>query len=148
MRRVYVAGPMTGVPEYNYPSFAAAEAMLTAQGWEVITPFHICDAVWQTAFGRNFNPKADRCEYADPLLSQMFRLDVDALIVSRAIALLDGWERSRGARLELAIAQMIGLEILSAETSLPLSPAAVMTSVEVPNVNVPETPYDVGEEKR
>lgn len=33
---IYLCGPMTGLPEYNYPAFHAAAAELRAQGWHVV----------------------------------------------------------------------------------------------------------------
>lgn len=35
---IYLCGPMTGLPEYNYPAFHAAAAELRAQGWRVVNP--------------------------------------------------------------------------------------------------------------
>ena len=37
-RRIYVAGPMTGLPELNYPAFNAAADRLRARGWHVENP--------------------------------------------------------------------------------------------------------------
>ena len=38
MRRIYIAGPMTGIPEHNYPAFHAAVAKLRAEGYAVTSP--------------------------------------------------------------------------------------------------------------
>ena len=39
-KKVYVAGPMTGLPEFNYPAFFAAEEYLRSHGAKVMNqPF-------------------------------------------------------------------------------------------------------------
>lgn len=38
MARVYIAGPMTGLPDFNFPAFHAAAAAWRAAGWEVFNP--------------------------------------------------------------------------------------------------------------
>ena len=48
---VYIAGPMSGYPEFNAPAFAAAKARLEAAGLRVITPVEIGDAVFGSAGG-------------------------------------------------------------------------------------------------
>ena len=35
MKRIYIAGPMTGLPDFNYPAFNAAAARMRALGFEV-----------------------------------------------------------------------------------------------------------------
>ncbi|HFH2590437.1 DUF4406 domain-containing protein [Pseudomonas aeruginosa] len=32
MRRVYLSGPMTGIPEFNYPAFNAEEKRISTGG--------------------------------------------------------------------------------------------------------------------
>ena len=36
--RLYVAGPMTGLPDYNYPAFDGAAALLAERGYPVENP--------------------------------------------------------------------------------------------------------------
>ncbi|MCY1527250.1 hypothetical protein D9M68_623110 [compost metagenome] len=38
MKRIYLAGPMTGLPEFNYPAFHAEAARLRALGYQVENP--------------------------------------------------------------------------------------------------------------
>ncbi len=83
--RTYLAGPMTGIPDLNFPAFHRAAASLRASGYEVINPAEI-------------NP--------DPSMTweDAIRADIPQLLTCEAIALLPGWENSRGARLEARIA--------------------------------------------
>lgn len=82
--RLYVAGPMTGLPDYNYPAFAAAAAHLRALGHGVISP------------GESFGGSQDRP------LRDYARYDLHALLQVDGIVLLDGWECSVGASTEVA----------------------------------------------
>lgn len=89
----YLSGPMTGLPKFNYPYFNAVAQQLREDGFEIINP------------AENFEGRTDlpREEYMAADIKHLMRCD--------AIILLDGWEASRGARLELEIAQELGLEI-------------------------------------
>lgn len=93
MRRIYIAGPMTGLPDFNYPAFHAEAARLRALGYHVENPAE--------------NPKQPSwCKYMRQALRQMLTCD--------AIALLPGWAHSRGATLERYVGQIVGLQILRA----------------------------------
>lgn len=92
MSVIYIAGPMTGLPEFNYPSFQNAAVLLRAIGHEVEDP------------STNENPTPD--DYHGWLragLAQLIRCD--------AVALLPGWESSGGARLEVNVAATLGLRV-------------------------------------
>jgi len=87
---VYIAGPMTGLPDLNYPAFYAAEEALTAAGHAVLNPARngtIVGNAWQ----------------------QYMRLSIAQVLQAEAVALLPGWVNSRGARLERRIATDLGL---------------------------------------
>lgn len=103
-KRVYIAGPMTGKPAYNFPAFDAAAEKWRAAGWEVSNPADITRAVWKEANGTDFNPEVDKCDYGDPLLRKMMAADIAAVVDCDAIALLPGWGQSRGATVELLMA--------------------------------------------
>ncbi|NIF51427.1 DUF4406 domain-containing protein [Burkholderia sp. Ax-1724] len=93
--RIYVAGPMTGIPDLNFPAFHAAAARLRAEGHEVINPAEI-----------NADPTA--------AWAACMRADIRELVTCEAIYLLPGFEDSRGARLERHIAVELGMTILYA----------------------------------
>ena len=89
--RVYISGPMTGLPEYNFPAFFAMARKLKERGFSVLNP-----AEWP-----------ERSTYEAYL-----RFDVEMLarFADRAI-FLDNWETSRGARLEMTVARELGIPI-------------------------------------
>jgi hypothetical protein len=110
MMKVYIAGPMTGLPFYNYPAFQVAAVALDRAGYEVLTPVH----------------DGDLDEQGNALFSWQFYLRRALKMVTDAdaLALLPGWENSKGANLEKTIADGLGLPVKSlaewlAEASAP-----------------------------
>jgi len=100
---IYVAGPMTGLPEYNYPAFHAAAAELAELGYEVLSPAtHAADVANGTADGE------DKWAF-------YMKHALSLLIQAEAVALLPGWETSRGARIEHNLAGELGMTIAPLE---------------------------------
>lgn len=89
----YLAGPMTGLPDFNYPAFHTAASRLRAAGMTVISPAEIYGA----------DTTRSRAYY--------IREGIRALLDCDEIVLLPGWKRSDGARLEHEIARQTGLRI-------------------------------------
>lgn len=90
----YIAGPMSGLPEHGYPAFFKAEADLTGKGFSVFNPARL---------DKSLGPCEDYRDY--------YRRDIPYLLESDGIVLLPGWERSRGAKMELTIAATIGMKV-------------------------------------
>lgn len=111
MPRVYIAGPMTGIPEFNFPAFHAAAADWRREGWEVTNPAEMDEAL------DGFNAKTDAAKPHEHYM----RRDLPALCNCDAIALLPGWERSKGCRNEVLVAKMCGLEFYDATTFVRIS---------------------------
>ena len=93
MTRCYIAGPMTGYPDLNFPAFHAAAARLRAMGIDAVNPAEI-------------NPDKGMS------WKECMRTDIAALVTCDSILLLDGWEKSKGATLEAQIAERLELEVL------------------------------------
>ena len=102
MKRVYVAGPMTGLRDLNFPAFHAAATALRDAGWEVVNPAEV-------------NP-----DTAMPWVECM-RRDIAELLTCDAVALLPGWDKSRGALLENTIAVQLGMKTGSVDDMLRLT---------------------------
>ena len=94
---VYIAGPMTGLPEFNYPAFRLAELDLIDAGHCVHNPVHI----------ERHNPTPGTPQPWDWYVRHALRMVLD----SGAVALLPGWENSRGATLEHQVATALGLDV-------------------------------------
>lgn len=112
--KVYVAGPMRGIPNYNLGAFDAARHRLTNAGHQVF-----CPALLVRAMPYGMQPAAE-CNRAE--LTHVIQTDLACLYAADAIALLPGWQASKGATVELALAQFLGLMVLCAETLLPVNP--------------------------
>lgn len=107
VRRVYCAGPMTGRESHNYPAFHAAAASIRALGYEVCNPAEL-------------NPEAEHMppERCQPW-AYYLRRDLSAMLNCDAVAVLPGWQKSRGARLEVHVARQLGMPVLDADTLEP-----------------------------
>ena len=99
MTRVYISGPMSGLPDNNFPAFHAAAADLRGLGYEVVNPAEIDAGVRADEVG------------TDAFWRACMRADIKALCDCGALALLPGWERSKGAHIELNLAHRLGMRI-------------------------------------
>lgn len=95
MTHLYVSGPMTGMPDLNFPAFHEAAAALRAAGYTVTNPAEL-DA--QDA-GKTLT------------WEQYMRRDIVALMACDGVALLPGWSNSRGASLEVDIAKRLNMPL-------------------------------------
>ncbi|SLH91752.1 Uncharacterised protein [Mycobacteroides abscessus subsp. massiliense] len=93
-KRFYIAGPMTGYPEYNYPAFAEIAKRFRDAGLNVVSPHEL-------------HP-------ADPSVSWdwYLRRDLRELVECTHIVLLPGWNKSRGAQLEHHVATALGMKVV------------------------------------
>ena len=92
-RSIYIAGPMTGIEEYNYPLFNLVAKTLRLWGFEVVNPAEL---------QHNEDPEADvsRAEY--------MVLDLPYVIACDVLVLLPGWGLSLGTNIELFVALVCG----------------------------------------
>ncbi|EAC1412497.1 DUF4406 domain-containing protein (plasmid) [Escherichia coli] len=89
--KIYIAGPMTGYPDYNRAAFNAKASELMAEGHIVLNPAVLPGGLCQS-------------EYMDICLAMVRSAD--------AIYLLNRWEDSVGARAEHALAEKLGLTVI------------------------------------
>jgi hypothetical protein len=94
--RVYLAGPMTGIVDWNFPAFHAEAASLRARGLHVENPAE--------------HGIAEGATWADYL-----RYDLGRIATCERIHLLPGWSDSSGALLEVTLARALGMTISYAE---------------------------------
>lgn len=101
-RTVYIAGPMTGIEDFNRAAFARAAERLSRDGWTVYDPVEIGEM-----YGEQAELEADH-----ELLALVIRAELGFVARADAIYLLDGWERSVGAKRELQVALACGIDVI------------------------------------
>lgn len=108
-KTVYLSGPMTGVEEFNRPAFDHAAEELRSMGFEVLVPGE--------------NEAYDPVELATMEVSRQKRefyisRDIELILEhSDFVVVLPGWESSEGAKLEIAVAEAVGIPIFDFRTS-------------------------------
>ena len=90
MNTAYLAGPMRGRPDNNYPAFHAAAKILREAGWTILSPAETSEK----------HPKWGFPQYMS--------LDIKMVLKADTIILLPGWEQSQGALAELHVAEVTG----------------------------------------
>ena len=100
--KIYIAGPMTGIPEFNYSAFRKAAQRLRNVGVTVVSPVEI---------GEKYGT-AEEIAAVPAKLENLILEELDALATCDAIYLLLGWQRSAGTKNELRLALSLKLEIL------------------------------------
>ena len=91
-KTIYLSGPMTGLPQFNYPTFYAAAAKLRALGYVV----------------------ENSAENPEPLCKSWagyMRLALAQLVRCEIIVRLPGWQNSRGAVIESSISRILGMDV-------------------------------------
>jgi len=104
--RLYLAGPMSGLPSYNFPEFDEAAKHLRAAGHTVFNPAENDRENGFDATGLQGHEAAEHGFDLRTALKQDLSWICDH---ADGIALLPGWEESKGARAEVALAKALGI---------------------------------------
>lgn len=113
--KIYVAGPMRGIPEFNFPAFNAATEKLRAEGHTVFNPAEKDNERHGTDISKGNTAGCEETAAKEHGFNLREALGIDLAYIcaeADAIALLPGWENSKGAKAERATAEALGLEIL------------------------------------
>ena len=94
--KVYIAGPISGMPDLNKPEFADMADKLRKAGFDAVNPHETCEGIegWVECMKADIKQLMD-CDY---------------------IILLDGWNNSRGCRIEIALCRELGIKELKNAT--------------------------------
>lgn len=99
----YIAGPMTGYPEYNFASFLATASILEQSGWTVKNPA-------QNDLDSGFDPRSEVPPTQEQVKAFM-AWDIEQVMTVDKVFTLQGWMSSRGAVAEVALAQWRGIPV-------------------------------------
>jgi hypothetical protein len=104
---------MSGVPLFNFPAFDRAEEILRDQGHSVVNPARIDREHGFDPIGLPSNHDWSVIPHEAGPLKIIVDRDLDALVAEcTAIYMLNGWENSKGARAEKAVAEWMGYEVM------------------------------------
>ena len=95
---VYIAGPMTGYAKLNKPAFDAAKDFLNTE----------FAGMAQLVIPHDIIPKELNGQMP---LEMYIRVDVDVVLSSSMVYMLDGWQCSKGATAEHYVAKWAGKQI-------------------------------------
>lgn len=112
-KKLYLAGPMRNIKDFNFPAFMQAAADLRDQGYFVFNPAEA--DIERNGPDTNKSETGDLTEAAAKGFSLREALAADMKFIAEeadAIALLPGYSRSPGARAEKALAEALGLEVI------------------------------------
>ena len=129
MSACYIAGPMRGLPEYNYPAFFAAEDALRAAGWDPIYNPAGMDREYDKVVYEAWTIEEQKLHDTAQAARHFAWRDVNILIKRLsaencdAIILLPGYEASTGATAELAVARWVMLRVLTIDQALNFAPS-------------------------
>ncbi len=98
MEILYLSGPMTGLPQYNYPAFEVARTRLEGAGYRVLSPTD-----------NGTGPQAD------PTWHWYMRQALKQVLEAGAVATLPNAICSPGATLEVTVARALGMDIKTVE---------------------------------
>lgn len=90
--KLYIAGPMTGLDDHNFPAFNEAAVLLEECGYTVENP-------------------ADQGVIDGWEWHQYLRVDLAKMLKCEGVATLLGWTTSRGAKLEVHVARELGMQV-------------------------------------
>lgn len=95
-QRIYISGPMTGLPDFNKPAFHGVAAALRGAGFDVCNPAENGIPDWA------------------PWTAHM-RADIVGLMACQGLCYLPSWADSRGAKIEINLATELEITVAPLE---------------------------------
>lgn len=116
MRKIYLAGKMSNMPFFNFPAFKKYSTILREKGNEVFSPAEK-DVERAGEFQLNCpngtHEELAACNVPQITYKECMKIDLNYIMdEADAIALIPGWEKSPGACVEKALAELLKLEVI------------------------------------
>jgi len=109
--KVYLSGPMRGLPNFNHEAFISAAERLRTQGHAVFNPVEETIKLYGADVYKNNPQGIESIACIDT--RKVFLNDLSFICLeAEAIALLPGWRKSKGAKAEYATAKALGLKVI------------------------------------
>lgn len=112
--KIYLAGPMRGIPDFNFPAFFEGGLLLQCIGHYVHNPAYEDDLAgfrWRGTTG-NEDMSTLWGDADSKGLKDVLAEDIEWILKhADAVAVLPGWEKSKGARAEVSAALAAGITV-------------------------------------
>ncbi len=102
---IYISGKMSGLEDLNKPKFSEAQMRLVKLGYVVINPHNVKLR------------KGQKSTWQNHMINDIIAL----LKYCDKVAVLDDWADSKGAQIEIFLAQQFGIEVIDADTLKPFN---------------------------
>jgi hypothetical protein len=113
MKKIYIAGPMHGIKNFNFPAFEYAAKSLRMTGWEVFSPAERDIQEYGADIADSETGSAADAAAKGFKMRTAMAADMDWIChYADAIYMLKGWENSKGAQAEWALARALSLMVL------------------------------------
>lgn len=102
-KQIYIAGPMTGLPDFNFEAFNKAAKKFRTKGYKVWNP---AEKDEERTLDRKARETGDTLEAVVQGFDfrEAYLWDLDKIVNGDGVYFLKGWEASLGARGEHAVA--------------------------------------------
>jgi Domain of unknown function (DUF4406) len=104
--KIYLAGPMAGMPEHNFPAFNAKAKELRSLGHEVYNPAEIEPDEYAKIASEEKKAEFHNGGYRNCLSKELVWICNSA----EGMYLLKGWEHSKGANSEFTTGKAVGVQ--------------------------------------
>lgn len=138
MKFFYLGGPMTGLPQFNFPRFNEAAGKLRVRGYPIVSPAELDD---QHVAREAMESETGSLDSVDrPYLSFLER-DIELISKPECVGgiFLEGWRESRGAQGEAYVLSFLEKQVFEYDEDYEGNPILCLLTtddISVPNAEL------------